>query len=64
MTREDREPFSNRYRRHIGFGGWLGGVLLTVVLYNVTAPRPTRLADGGRQVSDGETIQVGALPVT
>ncbi len=59
------DAFAREHRRVLGLGAWLVGILLLVGLYNVTRPRPSRSAtDGGRQVADGETIQVGALPVT
>ena len=59
------DAFAREHRRVLGLGAWLVGILLLVGLYNVTRPRPARSAtDGGRQVADGETIQVGALPVT
>ena len=59
------DAFAREHRRLLGLGAWLVGVLLVVGLYNVTRPRPSRSAtNGGRQVADGETIQVGALPVT
>lgn len=59
------DAFARQHRRLLGLGAWVVGVLLVVALYNVTRPRPTRsVTDSGRQVADGETIQVGALPVT
>ena len=64
MPNEGRDAFINRYRRSLGLGGWIAGVVLTVVLYNVTLPRSAAATSGGRELTDDETIQVGALPVT
>ena len=65
MPDDNREPFTHRYRRSLAFGGWIAGVLLTVVFYNLTAWRPARLAsEGAAGAADAPMIQVGALPVT
>ena len=65
METGGRDSFVRQHRRLLGAGAWLVGVLLLVLLYNVSRSRPTRsVTDSGRQVADGETIQVGALPVT
>lgn len=64
MPNEGRDAFISRYRRTLGLGGWLAGVALTVVFYNVTLPRTAAATSGGRELTDDETIQVGALPVT
>lgn len=60
---EVREPIYRRYRRAVLLGGWAVGVLLTVVLYRVSEPRPEYVNDDGTG-KPVETIQVGALPVT
>lgn len=65
MTNMQPDPFHRRHRRGLALGAWIGGVALTVLAYTVTTPRPSRLStDGGSAVPEGETIQVGALPVT
>ena len=54
-----------RFRWPLIVLGVIGGVLLTVVLYNVTAPRPSAIGGGdAKAVPEGATIRVGALPVT
>ena len=64
MPTEGRDAFMSRYRRSLLLGGWLAGVVLTVLLYHVTQPRSAATTSGGRELTDAETIQVGALPVT
>ncbi len=58
-----REPIYRRYRRAVLLGGWAAGVLMTVLLYRVSEPKPTYETNdaSGKPI---ETIQVGALPVT
>ena len=65
MTQEFREAFMGRFRWPLILLGVVGGVLLTVVLYHVTAPRPSAIGGGdAKAVPEGATIRVGALPVT
>ena len=65
MPNDNRDPVLHRYRRSLALGGWIAGVLLTVLFYNVTTWRPARLAsDGAVGAGDAPMIQVGALPVT
>ena len=65
MKREFRDAFMIRFRWPLIVLGVIGGVLLTVVLYNVTAPRPSAIGGGdAKAVPEGATIRVGALPVT
>ena len=66
MTTESRYPLIARYRRALLLGGWIAGVALTVVLFNVTTQKPTRTASdrGPGNAPDSPTLEVGALPVT
>ena len=65
MNITQRDPFHRRHRRGHALGAWIAGVALTVLAYYATTPRPSRLStDGASAVPEGETIQVGALPVT
>ena len=60
-----REAFIARYRWPLILAGVVAGVLATVVLYNVSAPKPEQV--GGvdvKELPEGLILRVGALPVT
>ena len=65
MLGELREAFVARYRWPLILAGAVGGVLATVLLYNLSAPKPEQV--GGVDVKDlpeAQILRVGALPVT
>ena len=62
---EFREAFVARYRWPLILAGVIAAVLATVVLYQVTAPKPEQV--GGVDVKalpEAQILRVGALPVT
>lgn len=65
MLGEFRDAVVARYRWPLILAGVLAGVLATVLLYQLTAPKPERV--GGVDVKDlpeEQILRVGALPVT
>lgn len=60
-----RDAFLTRYRWPAILVGAAAAVLMTVALYRVTAPKPSRVGDlDTRDIPEAEILRVGALPVT
>lgn len=62
---EFRDAFVARYRWPLILAGAIAAVLATVVLYQVTTPKPEQV--GGvdvKELPEAQILRVGALPVT
>lgn len=65
MDLEFRDPFTVRHRRTIAIVSPIAAVVLSVLFYNVTAPRSVQTAAAsGTKLRESDLLQVGALPVT
>jgi hypothetical protein len=58
--------FLYRHRRKLVMGGVVAAAALTVMVYNLTGPKPSVFsgANPGSPAAEGGTLAVGALPVT
>ena len=54
--------FSARHRLVLAVAGAIATIVLLVMVYRLTAPKPTTV--GGAKVAEGDLLRVGALPVT
>ena len=62
MPAESSNGFTARHRLVLAIAAALATVMLLVMVYKLTAPKPT--AVGGARVAEGDLLRVGALPVT
>ena len=65
MSDSNPESFARRHRGLVALAGGVAAVLLTVVFYNATMPKPARSSAAPKPgVAEAPPLQVGALPVT
>ena len=62
MPAESSNGFSARHRLVLSVAAAVATVVLLVMVYRLTAPKPTTV--GGARVAEGDLLRVGALPVT
>lgn len=65
MSDSNPDSFARRHRGLVALASVAAAVLLTVVFYNATTPKPAGSSAASKPgVAEAPPLQVGALPVT
>ena len=65
MPNENLPPVTTRYRSALTFAAVVAVVATLVLAYKLTTPKSSQTTTtSGEQVTEGDVLHVGALPVT